>query len=91
MHKMYCQEPGKISCHIYAPVHGSKWKETLGYTGAVQVALMSSCSAVQPRDACVVLPDISWGCLWEQVSLTEFDIQQQHKIVIIVSYTSVPQ
>lgn len=91
MHKIYYQEPGKISCHIYAPVHGSKWKETLGYTGDVQVALMSSCSAVQPRDACVFLPDISWDCLWEQVSLTEFDIQQHHKIVIIVSYTSVPQ
>lgn len=88
---MYCQEPRKNSCYIYRPVHGNKCKETLGYTADVQGALMSSCSAVQPRDACVVLPDIFWGCLWEQVSLTEFDIQQHHKIVItVVSYTSFP-
>lgn len=91
MHKMYCQEYRKILCCIYAPVHGSKCKETLGYTADVQVALMSSCNAVQPRDACVFLHDISWGCLWEQVSLTEFDIQQHHKIVITaVSCTSFP-
>lgn len=50
MHKMYCQELGKFSCYIYAPVHGSKCKETLGYTADGRVALMASCSAVQAQD-----------------------------------------
>lgn len=56
----------KVSCYNYAPVCGSKCKETLGYTADGQVALVSSCSAVQAWDTCVFLHDISWRCLWEQ-------------------------
>lgn len=68
------------------------WMVAKGYTADLQVALISSCSAVQPRDTCVFFHDICWGCLWEQMSLTEFDIQQFHKIVIsVILYTSFPQ
>lgn len=70
---------------------GSKCKETLGYTADGQVALMCSCNAVQARDTCIILHDISWGCPREQINLTEFDIQQCPKIVItVISYTSFP-